>query len=102
MEFEWDDDKARTNLEKHKVAFEDATATFDDRDGILRSANTVDGEQRYKRTGLAGTATLLTVVYTWRKVDGLDVVRVISARPASRKERQSYGDRSIPSETTDE
>jgi len=102
VEFEWDEHKAATNLAKHKVAFEDAIAIFDDKDGVRSDAKTVDGERRHKRTGIAGAATLLTIIYATREVDGEDVLRIISVRPASRKERRTYGDRSIPTETTDE
>jgi uncharacterized DUF497 family protein len=46
VEFEWDDVKARSNLTKHGVAFEDATYLWDDPAYQLRSAKTVGGEER--------------------------------------------------------
>lgn len=94
-EFEWDELKAASNLRKHGVAFEDAIAVFEDDDAVTVSANTVGEEQRFKRTGRADASALLTVVYTLR-IDREEVlVRVISARAASRRERRIYGDRSI-------
>lgn len=102
MEFEWDDAKAASNLRKHRVAFEDAISIFDDRHAVEREATTVDGEPRFKRTGLSESGVLLTIIYTWRTADGSEVARVISARPASRMERRLYGDRTIPAQTSDD
>lgn len=101
MEFEWDDAKAASNLRKHGVRFEDAIEIFDDPAAVEREGTTVGDEVRLKRTGLAEVGPILTIIYTWRMMGGSEVARVISARPASKKERQDYDDRSIPEETAD-
>lgn len=92
MEFEWDDEKAASNLRKHGVAFEDAMAVFDDERAITDPATSVV-EMRLKTTGYADAYALLTVIHTTRRQGDLLIVRIISARPASRRERREYGNR---------
>ena len=88
MEFEWDEDKAERNFVKHGVRFATATALFDDHriDDPLPYA----GEPRRMAIGeLEGV--LLTVIYTRRdSEDGQSLIRIISARRASRKERRRF------------
>ena len=85
--FEWDEEKAAANLRKHGVGFVAALAVFTDPACVerldIRSRSY--GEDRYLLTGLCGGA-LLTVVYTERQ----DVVRIISARRATRSEHDDY------------
>ena len=85
-EFEWDDIKAATNLEKHNVAFEDATFAFDDQDAIddVDESGRHD-EVRYKLTGQSGQR-LLVVIYTERA----NRKRIISARKADTNEHLRY------------
>jgi uncharacterized DUF497 family protein len=90
--FTWDPKKAILNFEKHKVSFEEAAAVFND----LRALDWKDlehsGEElRFKRLGISNTQRILTVVYTIRRTkSGNKAIRIISARPASRKERKAY------------
>ena len=88
MLFEWDDKKAAINLQKHGVSFETAILVFQDEDRIelYDSAHSAD-EDRYNTIGLV--EDVLFVVFTERK----NRVRIISARPANRKERSMYYDR---------
>ena len=88
MLFEWDDKKAAINLQKHGVSFETAILVFQDEDRIelYDSAHSAD-EDRYNTIGLV--EDVLFVVFTERK----NRVRIISARPANRKERSLYYDR---------
>ena len=90
MDFEWDEAKATQNLRKHGVAFADATAVFDDPRHATADAKLVGGEAREKTTGFADAYALLTVVHVTRMVAGEVVTRIISARPASRRERRTY------------
>ena len=89
MEFEWNTDKAQSNLRKHRVSFEDAVRVFLDPNRIeafeVREAY---GEDRWKTVGLVEPA-LLAVVYTLRGRDS-DIIRVISARKADENERAKY------------
>ena len=85
--FEWDINKARTNILKHKVSFEDATTIFGDSRSItiespIRSAR----ERRLVTMGMSARGRILVVVHTERG----EKIRIISARVASRKERKQY------------
>ena len=88
MLFEWDDKKAAINLQKHGVSFETAILVFQDEDRIefYDSVHSQD-EDRYNTIGLVDD--VLFVVYTERT----NRLRIISARPANRKERSLYYDR---------
>ena len=84
--FEWDSGKAKTNLKKHKVSFEQATQVFADFFALTEFDDTeAYGEERYVMTGLA-VGGMLTVVYTERG----DKFRIISAREATERERRDY------------
>ena len=86
MEFEWDEAKNQANIRQHGVSFEIAKHIFDRR--VLTSPDRRKnyGEDRYVSIGQVGHAALIVVAHTRR--DGR--IRLISARPASRKERQKY------------
>ena len=84
MEFEWDDYKANINLQKHHLDFQDAIRVFFDPNRIENDDDFVD-EERYRVIGKANNYILL-VVYTWRE----DRIRIISARKATKYERQQY------------
>jgi uncharacterized protein len=90
--FSWDDRKALKNVKKHSVLFEEAATVFSDPDALdwedLEHGN---GEQRWKRLGLTANGRVLLVVYTSRRwKNGVETIRIISARQASRKERKAY------------
>ena len=87
LTFEWDSRKARSNLAKHGVGFEEASTIFGDPLSltILDPEHSLS-EERYITMGRAFTGKLLVVVHTERG----DNIRIISARPASRRERKFY------------
>ena len=85
MEFEWDPAKAESNLAKHSVDFSTATEVFNDPNILLSLDPRPRGETRYQAIGSV-SGVVLFVSYTMRG----EVCRVISARRASRRERQSY------------
>lgn len=88
----WDRGKAETNIVKHRVGFDDATFVFDDPD-VLTFQDRIEGnEYRYCSIGLVGAVVLLVVAHTWEDDDGDEIVRIISARRAVRKERRLYED----------
>ena len=90
IDFEWDPVKARTNQRKHGIAFEDAMHVFDDPCALFEQNRTEGGERRWQAIGLVGGVALLLVAHTVRE-EGLDeIVRLISARRANRKERKRY------------
>jgi uncharacterized protein len=84
-EYEWDAIKARANLGKHGIDFADAVTVFEDPRG-LTIEDAIDDEVRHVTLGMDAEGRLLVVVYTWRA----DVIRVISARRATRREVQEY------------
>ena len=91
LRFEWDPVKARTKQRKHSVTFDDAMHVFDDPCALFEQDRVdEEGEPRWQAVGLAGGVLLLLVAHTVRG-DGQDeVIRLISARRATRKERIRY------------
>ena len=90
MKFEWDQAKNRANQIKHHVSFELAIEAFND--PLHRSIpdRIVEGEQRWQTIGLVGGIVLLIVAHTNRDECDEDIVRIISARKATKKERRDY------------
>src|SRR2546427_3379250 len=90
--FSWDIRKAIGNFEKHGVPFEEAATVFGDPDGLdWEDLAHSQRELRYKRGGISVAGRILLVVYTLRRAgDGKETIRIIGARQASRKERQTY------------
>ena len=85
MEFEWDEAKDWANTEKHGVSFDLAKGIFERRVLTSPSSRHEFGEQRFVSIGQIEDA-LIVVVHTRRN----GRIRLISARPASRKERLRY------------
>jgi uncharacterized protein len=90
MRFDWDDRRAASNYNKHGVLFETAAEIFSDPHLILLPDRVVEGEERWQAVGIAASCWLLTVVHTAQDPDGDLVVRIISARKATRHERRAY------------
>jgi uncharacterized DUF497 family protein len=90
--FEWDPMKARTNQRKHSVTFEDATHVFDDPYALFEQDRTDErtGELRWRAIGMVDNMILLLVVHTVRERGQDEMIRLISARRADRKERHRY------------
>ncbi len=90
--FLWDATKARINHEKHGVAFEEAATVFADPDGLdWEDPEHSRDERRYRRLGRSVAGRILLTVYTVRRTPhGKEIIRLISARQASRKERKAY------------
>jgi len=87
MQFEWDADKARTNLRKHGVSFEEASTVFyDELSATGEDPDHSLGERRFITIGVSSAGRLLAVAHT----DSDDIVRVISARAAAAAERRIY------------
>ena len=86
LSFEWDEEKAASNLSKHGISFL-AAATIFDHEVLDRVDDREDyGELRHVALGRCGT-TVLRVVYTWRSEQ---TIRLISAQKAGRHEREIY------------
>lgn len=86
--FEWDPRKAATNLEKHGVGFEEATTVFGDSLArVFEDEEHSDDEVREIIIGHTAGSRLLLVSFVERAEN---VVRIISARPATRRERRNH------------
>ena len=87
LNFEWDANKAKSNLGKHGVSFEEASTVFGDpRSLTIPDPVHSELENRLITAGTSHRGKLLVVVHTERG----DNIRVISARRASRRERKGY------------
>ena len=90
VRFEWDEAKAKSNARKHGVRFEDAMLVFADPYALVEQDRLERGELRWQTLGLAGGIVLLLVAHTVRNEQEVEIVRIISARRAVRKERKRY------------
>jgi len=90
--FEWDFNKAKTNLTKHKISFEDATSVFKDERAIsLFDEKHSDSEERWITIGMDSVTRTLVVIHTFISIDKENTnIRIISARKATKKEQQIY------------
>jgi uncharacterized DUF497 family protein len=86
MDFEWDEAKNRANIRKHGIAFEMAQLIFKSTFFTKLDLINTYGEDRFISIGKIDDIVVLVVVHTDRN----ERTRIISARPASRKERQAY------------
>lgn len=89
VRFDWDPQKARSNLAKHGVSFELAERVWDDPLHVIVPDRIEDGELRWHAIGMVEAVLLLIVVHTYRG-DEEQSVRIIGARKATRSERRRY------------
>ncbi len=85
MEYEWDDRKARSNLEKHGIDLADAVSVLEDELGLTIQDDEA-AERRFITIGEDSLRRILVVVFTERA----SRIRIISARKATRLERKQY------------
>jgi len=89
IEFSWDARKARENLKKHKVSFEEASTVFYDESAIeFFDPEYSADEERFLMLGLSGRLRIMVVCYCLRK--GGSEIWIISARKATKKEEKAY------------
>ena len=86
--FEWNASKARANLRKHQVSFEEASTVFGDHLSLTIPADRLysEDEARFITLGVSASQRLLLVVHTERG----DRIRIISSRKATARERTNY------------
>ena len=88
IRFEWDSRKAKSNEKKHGVSFEEAKSVFFDEQALfLEDPQPLQEEERFILLGLSASLRLLVVVHALRE---RDVIRIISARKATRLETRDY------------
>ena len=85
--FEWEQNKLKENIRKHKISFEEAKTVFNDPLSItiLDQAHSTS-EERFIDVGVSLRGQCLVVIYTERE----SRIRIISSRPATKKERRIY------------
>jgi hypothetical protein len=90
--FSWDAGKALSNLKKHGVSFEEAATVFRDPQGLdFDDLEHSHSEPRSVRLGFSRSVRILFVIYTIRRLkNGKETTRIISARQATRKEREVF------------
>jgi uncharacterized DUF497 family protein len=87
VDFEWDQNKAINNIDKHDVSFPDAATVFDDSLSVtFPDPDHSIGESRYVIIGMSVSGLLLVVSHTDRD----NCIRIISARKATRQEKRFY------------
>ena len=92
LRFSWDLQKARSNEQKHGISFDEAqSAFFDEHALVLEDPDPDDPEERFVLLGLSSALRLLLVCHCLR--EGGDLVRIISARRATRAEGKQYWER---------
>lgn len=90
MQFDWDDEKNGANLAKHGVSFELASYVFDDplHHSVL---DPYEYEERWRTIGIAKNVMTILVVHTITEIEGEEeLIRIISARLATARERRAY------------
>jgi len=90
ISFIWDEKKAKENLEKHKISFEEAQTVFSDPNArmVFDTEHSTD-EERFILLGISSGLRLIVVCHCYREDDM--VIRIISARKATRNEQKQYG-----------
>jgi uncharacterized protein len=92
IQFDWDETKNWANRKKHGIWFEEAVSVFADPNArLFADPGHSDQEEREVILGISSAARLLTIVHCYRENDS--VVRIISARRATRRETQYYAQR---------
>jgi len=88
IRFEWDSRKAKANEKKHGISFEEAQSVFYDEQALLlEDPRPLHEEERFILLGLSSSLRILVVVHALRDSD---VIRIISARRATRLETREY------------
>jgi len=90
--FEWDPNKAKINLLKHKISFEQAVSVFKDKNAIsIFNKDHSEQEDRWLTVGIDDQTKILVVIHTYILINKNNYnIRIISARKATKKEQQVY------------
>lgn len=97
MKFEWDRNKELTNLKKHKISFEQASYVFSDPFALSQfDIEHSEHEDRWILLGKSLNQALLIVVHKFINESGIEIVRIFSARKATKNEKKSYQQRCKP------
>ena len=87
FEFEWDEEKATSNLKKHGISFEEGATIFNDPEiGTISDPDHSRDEERFISIGVSVQKRLLVIIHTFRE----ERIRIISCRKATNTERKTY------------
>lgn len=89
--FEWDEQKAQLNLKKHGVSFEMAAHVFADPFCYTAQDRFENGEYRWQTIGKIANEVVILVAHVQHYEENCEIVRIISARKATKQERLRYG-----------
>jgi uncharacterized DUF497 family protein len=90
MKFIWDENKNATNKIKHGVDFETAKFVFDDPLHVSIQDRHENGEERWQTLGLVNNVVVLLVAHSIIEENNAEIIRIISARKATKHERNHY------------
>ena len=91
MKFEWDPKKEAINFQNHGITFEQASYVFADPYALNKyDEEHSENEDRWLLLGKSINEVILVVVHTFREQDGVELVRIISARKATKRESKEY------------
>ncbi len=91
MRWIWNPEKDRLNRQKHGIAFKDAVFVFSDHFAFTEQDRHEDGEERWQTIGMIGGTAVILVAHTFPEADdGIEVLRIISARRATPTEGRRY------------
>lgn len=90
LRFEWDEQKNLANIAKHQVSFTEAQTVFSDISArMIADPDHSDDEDRFIILGISSKLRILVVCHCYRKND--EIIRIISARKATKNEVNNYG-----------
>ncbi|GHT55335.1 hypothetical protein FACS1894109_01690 [Spirochaetia bacterium] len=90
MEIIWDPDKEKINISKHKVSFDEAKSVFFDPNAkVIHDPDHSIEEERFIILGLSKKLNLLVVCHCYKENE--DIIRIITARKATKQETDQYG-----------
>ncbi len=89
IQFNWNENKAKSNIQKHGVSFTEATSVFDDDAArLISDPDHSEKEDRFVLLGISCSLKVLVVVHCYK--DEENMIRIISARKATRSEEKQY------------
>jgi uncharacterized protein len=89
IQFNWDENKAKANIKKHGVSFIEATSVFDDDAArLIFDPDHSEDEDRFILLGVSCKLKMLVIVHCYK--DDVNIIRIISARKATRPEEKQY------------
>lgn len=91
--FEWDPNKAKINIEKHGISFEEAATVFlDPLATTIYDPDHSESENRWITLGISQNGKLLVSCHTFSTENGTAIIRIFSSRKATKAEKKKYGE----------